>query len=321
MDAEENSAVCKEFLQLLAVCHTVIPEESEEDPKKIIFQASSPDEAALVKGAQMLGYSFTTRKPKSVIYKRKSVDYEWEVLSINEFNSTRKRMSALVRSPTGQIKLYIKGADTVILERLATENNPYVDATCALLEEYACEGLRTLCIAYRDVSEEEYQAWSEIYEKAATTINNRGAELMKAAELIEKDLILLGATAIEDRLQDEVPDTIHTLANAGIRVWVLTGDRQETAINIGYSCRLITDEMSLIVCNEPTHFETKEFLEQKLETLKTGLGIQDEQEGWGDHLRQMANGVPYMNYLVKNNGKKIKKSNDMNLEVLFSCNI
>ncbi len=137
---------------------------------------------------------------------------------------------------------------------------------------------------------------------------------MKAAEMIERDLILLGATAIEDRLQDGVPDTIHTLATAGIRVWVLTGDRQETAINIGFSCRLITDEMSLITCNEPTHFETKEFLEAKLEALKTGMGIPDEQENWRDNLRRVANGVPYMNYLVPG-GKKIKKSNDMNLEV------
>jgi phospholipid-transporting ATPase len=141
IEQDETSQDCQEFLQLLAVCHTVIPEQSEEDSKKIIFQASSPDEAALVKGAQTLGYSFHTRKPNSVTYRRKGIDYEWEVLNINEFNSTRKRMSALVRSPNGKIKLYIKGADTVILERLAKENNPYVDATCALLEVCAMTSL------------------------------------------------------------------------------------------------------------------------------------------------------------------------------------
>ncbi|KAJ3254549.1 hypothetical protein HK103_007103 [Boothiomyces macroporosus] len=315
IDHEQNgqtSSVIKEFLQLLAVCHTVIPEVSEEDPKKIIFQASSPDEAALVKGAQMLGYTFHTRKPKSVIFSRKGVDQEWEILQINEFNSTRKRMSALVRTPEGKIKLYIKGADTVILERLAKENNPYVDPTCVLLEEYACEGLRTLCIAYRDISEEEYREWSQVYDKAATTINNRGEELMKAAELIEKDLILLGATAIEDKLQDGVPDTIHTLSQAGVRVWVLTGDRQETAINIGFSCKLITDEMSLIICNEPTHFETKEFLESKLQALRTGMGLQAPEEDLAGKILKYFNGVPYMNYLIPKT--KIKKSNDMNLE-------
>jgi len=85
-------------------------------------------------------------------------------------------------------------------------------------QDYATEGLRTLCIAYRDIPEAEYQQWSEIYNTAAATINGRGDALDEAAELIEKDLFLLGATAIEDKLQDGVPDTIHTLQMAGIKV-------------------------------------------------------------------------------------------------------
>ncbi|KNC95912.1 phospholipid-translocating P-type ATPase, flippase [Spizellomyces punctatus DAOM BR117] len=268
-----NAPLIREFVTLLAVCHTVIPEVDEEDPSNIIYQASSPDEAALVKGAQQLGGFFHTRRPKSVTIKLDGRDLEYEVLNVNEFNSTRKRMSLLVRTPEGKIKLYIKGADTVILERLAKEGNGYVEQTCGHLEEYATEGLRTLCIAYRDISNEEYAKWAGIYEKAATTINNRQDELDKAAEMIEKDLILIGATAIEDKLQDGVPDTIATLALAGIKIWVLTGDRQETAINIGYSCKLLNLETSLIVCNESTHFETKEFLEKKLLAVKAGLGM------------------------------------------------
>lgn len=113
------------------------------------------------------------------------------------------------------------------------------------LQDYATEGLRTLCIASREISEQEYRQWVQIYNEAATTINGRGEALDKAAELIERDLFLLGATAIEDKLQDGVPDTIHTLQTAGIKVWVLTGDRQETAINIGMSCRLISESMNL----------------------------------------------------------------------------
>ena len=133
--------------------------------------------------------------------------------------------------------------------------------------------MRTLCLAYRDISQEEYSRWSKIYDEAARTINNRGEELDKAAELIEKDLTLLGSTAIEDKLQDGVPDTIHTLMEAGIKVWVLTGDRQETAINIGYSCRLITAEMNLIVCNEVNKTDTKNFLEASLANVKQTLGV------------------------------------------------
>ena len=98
----------------------------------------------------------------------------------------------------------------------------------------------------REISEEEYQHWSKIYNIAAATINGRSDALDKAAEMIERDLVLLGATAVEDKLQDGVPDTIYTLQQAGIKVWVLTGDRQETAINIGLSCRLISESMSLV---------------------------------------------------------------------------
>ena len=114
------------------------------------------------------------------------------------------------------------------------------------MQDYATEGLRTLCIAYRDISDAEYREWSAIYDQAASTISGRGDALDNAAELIEKDLTLLGATAIEDKLQDGVPDTIHMLQMAGIKVWVLTGDRQETAINIGLSCRLISESMNLV---------------------------------------------------------------------------
>jgi phospholipid-transporting ATPase len=154
-------------------------------------------------------------------------------------------MSTVVRGPDGKIKIYTKGADTVILERL-NKHQPYTEKTMAHLEDYATEGLRTLCIAFREIPELEYKQWSAIYDQAAATINGRGEALDQAAELIEKDLFLLGATAIEDKLQDGVPDTIHTLQMAGIKVWVLTGDRQETAINIGMSCRLISESMNLV---------------------------------------------------------------------------
>ncbi len=114
------------------------------------------------------------------------------------------------------------------------------------IQDYATDGLRTLCLASRDVSEMEYQEWTKIYNQAAATINGRGDALDQAAEIIEKDLFLLGATAVEDKLQEGVPDTIHTLQMAGIKIWVLTGDRQETAINIGLSCRLISESMNLV---------------------------------------------------------------------------
>ena len=90
----------------------------------------------------------------------------------------------------------------------------------SILQDYATEGLRTLCLAFRDIPEAEYRQWATIYDRAAATINGRGDALDEAAELIEKDMFLLGATAIEDKLQDGVPDTIHTLQMAGIKVLI-----------------------------------------------------------------------------------------------------
>ncbi|TFK44439.1 calcium transporting ATPase [Crucibulum laeve] len=262
--AEQEKETIQEFLTLLAVCHTVIPEVRDG---KTVYQASSPDEAALVAGAELLGYQFHMRKPKSVFVNIQGQSQEFEILNVCEFNSTRKRMSTVVRGPDGKIKIYTKGADTVILERLS-KNQPFTEKTFAHLEDYATEGLRTLCVAYRDISEQEYRQWAAIYDQAAATINGRGDALDAAAELIEKDLHLLGATAIEDKLQDGVPDTIHTLQMAGIKVWVLTGDRQETAINIGMSCRLISESMNLVIVNEETAHETQDFLTKRLSAIK-----------------------------------------------------
>ncbi|KAG0799557.1 hypothetical protein G6F22_003107 [Rhizopus arrhizus] len=256
--------IINEFLVSLMTCHTVIPETNQETGK-IIYQASSPDESALVNGANgLFGYKFVARRPHSIHCVRKEVEEEYQILNVCEFNSTRKRMSVVLRGPDGKIKLYCKGADTVILERLSKDGNPFTAPTLEHLEDYACEGLRTLCFSMREISNEEYTTWSVIYDKAATTLVNRADELDRAAELIEKDMLLLGATAIEDKLQDGVPDTIHTLQEANIKVWVLTGDRQETAINIGYSCKLLMEDMELIICNEEDHVSTKAFLESKL---------------------------------------------------------
>ncbi|KAG0691925.1 Ca-transporting ATPase [Suillus ampliporus] len=261
---ERQRDAAREFMTLLAVCHTVIPEVKDG---KTHYQASSPDEAALVAGAELLGYQFHTRKPRSVFLSINNAPAEYEILNVCEFNSTRKRMSTIVRTPNGSIKLYCKGADTVILERLA-KAQPYTEKTLVHLEDYATEGLRTLCIAYRDVPEAEYRQWVTIYEQAAATINGRAEALDGAAELIEKDMFLLGATAIEDKLQDGVPDTIHTLQMAGIKIWVLTGDRQETAINIGMSCRLISESMNLVIVNEENSRNAADFIQKRLSAIK-----------------------------------------------------
>lgn len=123
----------------------------------------------------------------------------------------------------------------------------YTDKTVEHLESFAKEGFRTLVLAYRVISEEDYANWNIEYMKAATSIQNREFLLEQAAELIEKNLIVLGSTAIEDKLQPGVPETITMLKKAGIKVWVLTGDKIETAVNIGYSCKLLSETTHLIM--------------------------------------------------------------------------
>jgi phospholipid-transporting ATPase len=274
LQTHESRTAIHHFLSLLATCHTVIPERTEEKGGKIKYQAASPDEGALVEGAVLMGYQFTARKPKSVQVTIGGQEYEYELLAVCEFNSTRKRMSAIFRCPDGKIRCYCKGADTVILERLH-KDNPHVEVTLQHLEEYASEGLRTLCLAMREIPEQEFQEWWKVFDKAQTTVSgNRSEELDKAAEILEHDFYLLGATAIEDRLQDGVPETIHTLQEAGIKVWVLTGDRQETAINIGMSCKLISEDMTLLIVNEENAVATRDNIQKKLDAIRShGDGV------------------------------------------------
>uniref|UniRef100_A0A8B9KFP6 Phospholipid-transporting ATPase n=1 Tax=Astyanax mexicanus TaxID=7994 RepID=A0A8B9KFP6_ASTMX len=261
-----------EFLTMMAVCHTVVPEREED---QIIYQASSPDEGALVKGAKSLGFVFTARTPHSVIIEALGKEMSYELLNVLEFSSNRKRMSVVVRTPTGKLRLYCKGADNVIFERL-NETSQYKDLTIVHLEQFATEGLRTLCFAYVDLEEGAYQEWLKKYNSVSTVLKDRAQKLEECYELIEKDLLLLGATAIEDRLQSGVPETISTLMRADIKIWVLTGDKQETAINIGYSCKLVTHGMSLIIVNEDSLDATRATLIAHCSSLGDSLGKENE---------------------------------------------
>ncbi|XP_073778314.1 phospholipid-transporting ATPase IA isoform X4 [Danio rerio] len=251
-----TAPVIMEFMTMMAICHTAVPERTDN---RITYQAASPDEGALVRAAQNLGFVFSGRTPDSVIVESLEAEEKYELLHVLEFTSTRKRMSVIMRTPAGKIRLYCKGADTVIYERLA-DSSRYKDITLKHLEQFATEGLRTLCFAVADISESSYQQWLEVYHRASTSLQNRALKMEESYELIEKNLQLLGATAIEDKLQDKVPETIETLMKADIKIWILTGDKQETAINIGHSCKLLTKNMGLLVINEDTLDGTRETL-------------------------------------------------------------
>lgn len=267
---EEQRRACERFMVALALCHTVITETTPGDPPEIEFKAQSPDEAALVATARDCGFTVLGRNNDDLLVNVLGDDRTYQVLNTLEFNSTRKRMSAIVRMPDGQIKLFCKGADSMIYSRLLKgQQQELRKATAENLEVFAREGLRTLCVAERDLTEEYYQEWVRDHDFAAQALTNREDRLEEVADRIERDLMLIGGTAIEDRLQDGVPDTIALLGRAGIKLWVLTGDKVETAINIGFSCNLLTTEMELILFDMPeaTKEDASQLLDKHLKTF------------------------------------------------------
>ncbi|KAI7829948.1 PRMT5 arginine-N-methyltransferase-domain-containing protein [Kickxella alabastrina] len=244
-----------EFFTVLSLCHTVIshmPDASQ--PDRIEYKAQSPDEAALV----------STARDDRLLCNFLGNELWFTLLATLEFNSTRKRMSVIVRCDDGRIMLLCKGADSVILERIKDNQEQLRQATLADLELFANQGLRTLCLGYRILEEADYSEWKKQYDHALGSLGDRDAEVEEVCDRIERHLQLVGGTAIEDKLQDGVPETIAQLALAGIKLWVLTGDKTETAINIGYSCNLLNSEMQLIVVKAEDQQATREQLERAL---------------------------------------------------------
>eukprot|EP00850_Spirogloea_muscicola_P019915 SM000202S05886 [mRNA] locus=s202:217043:222945:+ [translate_table: standard] len=248
---EPNAEVVRQFWRILAVCHTAIPEEEDGQIK---YEAESPDEAAFVIAAREVGFEFIRRTQSSVVVRepsqdgRATIEREYQFLNLLEFNSTRKRMSVVVRDPDGHLMIMCKGADSVIFERLARNGLQYLEATKEQLKRYGEAGLRTLAIAFAPLTEEQYAVWNKDFLAAKTSLGaDREAQLDATSERIEQGLYLVGATAVEDKLQKGVPETIDRLARAGLKLWVLTGDKLETAINIGYACSLLRQGMEQIV--------------------------------------------------------------------------
>lgn len=293
---EEDWRTHHEFLQALSVCHTVVPEVQDETDrvptsmsissgekrsnetkpaKKIVYQAASPDEGALVSGAADMGFEFTARTPQKVHVQALGRPLEFDLLHVIEFDSTRKRMSVIVRDLNDQnrIKIYCKGADSVIYERLSKQKT-YAQTTLLHLEHFATLGLRTLCIAYKELTPEHYQDWLTRYQAALATVPSERDKAVEAAtDLIEQDLQLLGASAIEDKLQDGVPEAIETFLSAGIRFWILTGDKQETAINIGHSCRLLQSGQTMLLVSESgSEDDVRRSLESAHQTIRQVFG-------------------------------------------------
>ena len=256
-DLTSGSQDVRDFLEVLSLCHTVVTSDSSEE---VTYQATSPDEEALVLAAHCFGYTYSGSSSGLYTLQIEGNTYEYRVLGINEFTSTRKRMSIVVKpltEPSRPAMLLCKGADCVMLNLCYIENSAQVRTFNQQLYDFSMKGLRTLVIARKELSEAEAEEYERKWRHAKKAIAGREKRLEEVAEEYEMDMDLLGLTAIEDKIQDGVPDTITALRSAGVKVWVLTGDKQEIAINIGFSCGLLTTSMTVVLLGGESRDEVK----------------------------------------------------------------
>lgn len=227
-------------------------EMSFENLKELKLQASSPDEVALINFAKYSGYEFIFKTDSNEMYlKINGSNYIYKLLHIFEYTSERKRMSVIVRTPENKIYLFTKGADSVILPK-TTQNLDKVQITKDVLIDFARDGLRTLTTSYRELTEVELNEIDQSKDMILRTQGSKGLESFYS--YVERDFYLLGCTAIEDHLQDNVKETLEKFINTGIKVWMLTGDKLDTAKSIAFSCGLISHEHVIFQLEENMSF-------------------------------------------------------------------
>ncbi|KAB8291850.1 hypothetical protein EYC80_006632 [Monilinia laxa] len=241
----------RDVVLALALCHNVTPTIEEENGQEVTsYQASSPDEIAIVKWTEAVGLRLIHRDRKGMLLQ--SVDtgrsvVRVRILEVFPFTSEGKRMGIVVQfldgSETssssnleaGEIWFYQKGADTVMTSIVAA--NDWLDEETANM---AREGLRTLVVGRKKMSVQNYKDFSQSYKEASVSINNRDAGMARVvSHFLEKDLELLGVTGVEDKLQRDVKPSLELLRNAGIKIWMLTGDKVETARCVAVSAKLV----------------------------------------------------------------------------------
>ncbi|XP_050386951.1 phospholipid-transporting ATPase 1 isoform X2 [Argentina anserina] len=275
-----------EFFLALAACNTIVPlvtDSSEQNVKLIDYQGESPDEQALVYAAATYGFMLIERTSGHITIDIQGERQRFSVLGLHEFDSDRKRMSVILGCPDQTVKVFVKGADTTMFSVTDKKLNlNIIRATESHIHAYSSLGLRTLVVGMRELTASEFEQWHSAFEAASTALIGRANLLRKVASNIENNLIILGASGIEDKLQMGVPESIDSLRTAGVQVWVLTGDKQETAISIGYSSKLLTRRMTQVLINSISKESCRRSLEDAIlmsEKLMTVPGVEHSTQG------------------------------------------
>ena len=244
-ESSKNSITLKQTLLSLMLCNNVSPIYDDDERK---LQASSPDEVALVNFAETLGFLMESRTPDKVVLKLPNHSTEtWSILENFPFTSESKRMGIIIRNDaTNQILFLLKGADSIMVDRIDTVGRMYVEEEA---EKLSKEGLRTLVFTAKKLSPEDYAAFKQRMAFAAQNLKTRDREEKKCVENIEGGMNLLAVTGVEDLLQEDIKSSILTLRNAGIKVWMLTGDKLETAKCIAISTGFKSNEQKFYELN------------------------------------------------------------------------
>ena len=233
----QRTKVIRDTITSMVLCNNVTPIQDKDNPDLYTYQASSPDEVALVKFAETLDMRLIYRSDSEIHIKNKAnVIEEYEILANFPFSSDTKRMGIVLKNKKyGHIIFYLKGAENVMTEYVKEEYKGYIKENA---ESLAAKGLRTLVLTERIVSQNEFDKWIQEYNEALTSMEHRKEKVSQAISKLEKNMDFLCVTGVEDLLQDRVNTTIENLRNAGMKIWMLTGDKIETATCIAISCGL-----------------------------------------------------------------------------------
>ena len=232
-----RSKLIRDTITAMCLCNNVTPIVDEEDPKKMTYQASSPDEVALVKFAETLNMRLVGRTDKEIkLIDAADNSEEFEVLANFPFSSDTKRMGIILKNKKhGHIIFYLKGAENVMMRFVKDE---YVNYIAENAENLATKGLRTLVLSQKLIPQDYFDKWNKEYEEAKTSMEDRQQKIQDVVSKLENNMDFLCVTGVEDLLQDDVATTIDNLRNAGMKVWMLTGDKVETATCISISAGL-----------------------------------------------------------------------------------
>ena len=245
---EKTDDLIEHFWTALSLCHTCAVEINNKGVEEYI--CVSPDSIELVKAAKAQGWAYEESGNPNVKHVKVG-DFggeikKFEKLQIIEFSSDRKRETIIIKNPQGQIILYCKGADSIIEQRLSNKTSKQILDQCKyFVDKFSAQGLRTLFIAMKVISNKEYSIFAKELNEALMSIEDKDKKVNEVCDKIEKNLYLIGTTIVEDKLQNKVPETIRDLRLAKIKIWMLTGDKMNTAYNIGLSCNLISKNMKI----------------------------------------------------------------------------